>query len=260
MSRKNNLLSIGDLSKITGVGVKSLRYYERINVLIPAYISADSGYRYYTLDQANLVEMIQFCIELDIPLSELTHFIDSDGIMNLKGLFAKGRSVAEKKIAKLKKGLKLISTMEEQMALSEQYKIGKAYAREIPEKHFFVKPYAVSLKDADKLEIIKSLFELPYEEDDDYEMWEFGFMCEVTQDERLFYAFAEVPKYLSNKTIPGGKYVCSQHEESALEMASENMQKNAIKNSSYIAIETEIISNKRKLNRPITELRFLLKL
>ena len=41
-----DLISIGDLSKLTGVNIKSLRYYEKIGVLLPAYVDPDSRYRY----------------------------------------------------------------------------------------------------------------------------------------------------------------------------------------------------------------------
>jgi len=66
--QKNNLLSIGEMHKLTGVGIKTLRYYEEIKLFQPTYTDPDSGYRYYSLDQVYLLEMIVFCTELNIPL------------------------------------------------------------------------------------------------------------------------------------------------------------------------------------------------
>ena len=43
---KQNLLTIGNLSKQTGVHVKSLRYYGQLGILLPAYTDPDTGYRY----------------------------------------------------------------------------------------------------------------------------------------------------------------------------------------------------------------------
>lgn len=48
---KQNLLTIGNLSKQTGVHIKSLRYYEQLGILRPAHTDPDTGYRYYTLSQ-----------------------------------------------------------------------------------------------------------------------------------------------------------------------------------------------------------------
>ena len=56
---KQNLLTIGNLSKQTGVHVKSLRYYEQLGILLPAYTDPDTGYRYYTLSQIPVVDAIR---------------------------------------------------------------------------------------------------------------------------------------------------------------------------------------------------------
>ena len=39
--KKKNLLSIGELSKITGVHIKALRYYDSLGILTPAYVDPD---------------------------------------------------------------------------------------------------------------------------------------------------------------------------------------------------------------------------
>ena len=57
--KKENLLSIGALSKQTGVHIKSLRYYDSLGILRPAYVDPSSGYRYYSLQQIPVVDAIQ---------------------------------------------------------------------------------------------------------------------------------------------------------------------------------------------------------
>lgn len=57
--KKDNLLSIGALSKQTGVHIKSLRYYDSLGILRPAYVDPSSGYRYYNLQQIPVVGAIQ---------------------------------------------------------------------------------------------------------------------------------------------------------------------------------------------------------
>ena len=53
-----NLLSIGEVAKIRNVNVQSLRYYEKLGILIPAYINPDTGYRYYSLEQIMILDTI----------------------------------------------------------------------------------------------------------------------------------------------------------------------------------------------------------
>ena len=44
MTGKNRLFSIGKLSTLTGVHIQSLRYYEELGILKPAYVDPQSGY------------------------------------------------------------------------------------------------------------------------------------------------------------------------------------------------------------------------
>ena len=96
---KQNLLTIGNLSKQTGVHVKSLRYYEQLGILLPAYTDPDTGYRYYTLSQIPVVHAICACIFLDIPLKEFTGFLTRDQRrIHYKKLFSHGTMLAHRKI------------------------------------------------------------------------------------------------------------------------------------------------------------------
>ena len=81
---KGELLSIGEVSKMKGVGVKSLRYYERMGVLPPAYVDPDSGYRYYSMRQMVDIDIITTCIDLGIPLRELRDHMDESGTADLE--------------------------------------------------------------------------------------------------------------------------------------------------------------------------------
>ena len=72
---KKSLFSIGKLSRLTGVHIQSLRYYEELGILKPAYIDPNSLYRYYTFAHMRIVEGIQYCADLDIPLKQFKDFI-----------------------------------------------------------------------------------------------------------------------------------------------------------------------------------------
>lgn len=106
---KQNLLTIGNLSKQTGVHVKSLRYYEQLGILIPAYTDPDTGYRYYTLSQIPVVGAIRVCIFLDIPLKEFTGFLTRDQRrIHYKKLLSHGTMLAHRKIRDIREKLRLL--------------------------------------------------------------------------------------------------------------------------------------------------------
>lgn len=77
MKKREDYITIGELSKLTGINVKSLLYYERIGVLRPAYVDGENGYRYYTYPQISLANAVQFYVGMDIPLKEINRFIDT---------------------------------------------------------------------------------------------------------------------------------------------------------------------------------------
>ena len=81
---KNELLSIGEAAKLKQVSAKSLRYYETIGILKPAYVDPSSGYRYYSPNQMIDLDVILTCIELGIPLKSLTDHKTNRGSLNLK--------------------------------------------------------------------------------------------------------------------------------------------------------------------------------
>lgn len=45
------LYKIGEFSKLTNVPIKTLRYYDEINLFKPQEIDLFSGYRYYSKEQ-----------------------------------------------------------------------------------------------------------------------------------------------------------------------------------------------------------------
>lgn len=76
---KNGLLSIGEFAKLRGINVKSLRYYESIGALRPAYVNPDSGYRYYSINQLSDLDVVLTLIELGIPLKTIASYTNRDG-------------------------------------------------------------------------------------------------------------------------------------------------------------------------------------
>ena len=111
---KNKLLTIGELSKRTGCSIKSLRYYDSIGLLKPIYIDPNSNYRYYNFEQTRIVELIQICINLSIPLKEVKNLIfKDDNKIDYMYLIEYGRKITEEKISNLNDNLKFLNFLKE---------------------------------------------------------------------------------------------------------------------------------------------------
>lgn len=95
-------LSISDFAKLRNVNPKSLRYYERIGALIPAYTHPETGYRYYALEQLVEMDMILMCLELDIPLREAEQYRQPDQTLDIQRLLQDGQQKAIEKLSHLR--------------------------------------------------------------------------------------------------------------------------------------------------------------
>lgn len=96
---KSGLLTIREFSELTKVNPKSLRYYDSLGILKPAYIDPDNGYRYYSVFQREMVYAINMCIEAGIPLKRLVEeeYV-SDARINFQRLMAQCVQVFEERI------------------------------------------------------------------------------------------------------------------------------------------------------------------
>ena len=92
-----NLFSIGEISKLFHISISSLRHYENIVLLTPAYISPDSGYRYYSPRQFELFNTIRYLRALDMPLDEIADFLHDREVDKIKKKLCRQKEIIAEK-------------------------------------------------------------------------------------------------------------------------------------------------------------------
>ncbi len=108
-------MSIGKVSKLKNVSIKSLRYYDQIGILKPAFVNTETNYRYYTKEQLYLLDAITVCIKLGIPLKDLNNYVEGTSI-NLQKLLYDGKILAEQKILDIRNCLATLQDTLQNMA------------------------------------------------------------------------------------------------------------------------------------------------
>jgi len=267
MSDKDRLLSIGEMSKLTGAGIRALRHYEKINILKPAFVDKSTGYRHYKFSQTYVVELIRFAVELDIPLKELTKYVDEEGTMDFGAFVTRGSQVVRDKMKTLERALKFFDFFEEKLALEKQHDLNQIYSRNLPQKTFYTIPYEKTFDDVDKHEVAKLFLGVPYDEtsESDGGWVEYGFLSEHTAKGIERYVFVEVTQdtlmdnpCFRRKIIPSGKYFCRQKHENQIEQAAEIFKERLAHKDNFVAIETEVFFGKFNVNKPVNELRVIM--
>ena len=137
---KEELLSIGEFAKLRGVSVKSLRYYERVGALKPAYVNEESGYRYYSINQISDLDMVTTFIELGVPLKEIA----STAALGYgqSELIEKGRELARERIGRAEAQLLQLDRYADEIAESQRFQSKKRYEREFAERLLLCAPLA----------------------------------------------------------------------------------------------------------------------
>ncbi len=137
------MLSIGELSALTGVHIKSLRYYGRLGILPPAYTDSETGYRYYSPAQADLVFAIQLCVEMGIPLKRFSDFwLEQTQQVDYNKLLAEGTRLMQEKIDAMQERLRFAYETEAEIARCELCRSQKeAISFALPSKSCLLVPY-----------------------------------------------------------------------------------------------------------------------
>lgn len=110
-------LTIGEFAKLHNVNQKSLRYYEQIGALVPAWTDPSTGYRYYALEQLIEMDMILMCLELDIPLKEAQQYRNADHTLDIRHLLQDGQQKALEKMGRLQE---ILAQMEDALRRVEE--------------------------------------------------------------------------------------------------------------------------------------------
>jgi effector-binding domain-containing protein len=96
-----NRFSIGEMSKLNNVPVKTLRYYDDIGLFKPIEVDENSKYRYYSIEQFEQLNTINYLKFLGLPLKEIKNHLEIRDIRSFLDLLKKRKSITETTINKL---------------------------------------------------------------------------------------------------------------------------------------------------------------
>jgi len=133
-------LKINEVSRLTGVTVRALHYYDEIGLLKPSEIT-DSGYRLYDDTALERLQQILFFRELDFPLEEIgkimsnPHYNKDEALKKQEELLLQKRKRLDGLIGLIQKTIKGEANMSfKEFDLTEIEQHKKKYAKEVKER------------------------------------------------------------------------------------------------------------------------------
>lgn len=108
--------TVKEVSDITGVSIRTLRYYDEIGLLKPTRLT-EAGYRLYDNQALEKLQQIMFFREIEVSLSEIKEIMDSPGydkeqvLLTQKALLEKKRNSLNGLIELITDVMKGVNTM-----------------------------------------------------------------------------------------------------------------------------------------------------
>jgi DNA-binding transcriptional MerR regulator len=96
------LLTIGQFSALCLLSVRTLRHYDALGLLMPAFVDRGSGYRYYSASQVNEARRIRLYRSWDLSLGEIGELLNQRDTEAIFSAIKRHRSRVEKRIAEYK--------------------------------------------------------------------------------------------------------------------------------------------------------------
>ncbi len=97
------LLRIGEVARLFNLSVGTLRHYEQMGLLEPAYVDAASGYRYYGARQLSTLNTISHLRVLDLSLAQIREFVTTRDVDLMQRQLAQQQELIERKRRELER-------------------------------------------------------------------------------------------------------------------------------------------------------------
>lgn len=121
---REKMLKIGEFSKLCKTTIKTLRFYDKINLFKPSFVD-ENGYRYYSIENLAKLQIILLLRESQMPTSDIKKILNGQDSLRVL------ESRKEALINNIKKSQDNISLIDN---LIKKYKGGKLMNKYVAEK------------------------------------------------------------------------------------------------------------------------------
>ncbi len=119
------MLLIGEVSKISQVSLRMLRYYDKNNIFKPCIINETNGYRYYSADQLDELYRIVELRDLGFSIAEIRELIREENKEKYLTAIGNKRIELEKEAEEIRHKLRRLSYLEDEVSVNSDDGIHK---------------------------------------------------------------------------------------------------------------------------------------
>lgn len=123
---------INEISKLYGIGIDSLRYYEKIGVLVPRRDT--NGYRLYGLKDLYKLNIIRDLRQLDFTMQQIKDYLDYQSVENTLYLLHKEKDLVSEQLSSLQTKQRIIQERINVLTTAMQITTGEFLIKSFPER------------------------------------------------------------------------------------------------------------------------------
>lgn len=94
--------TVGEMASLFKLNPKTLRFYDEIDLFKPQYINPENNYRYYSIDQIDQLETIEYLKELGLSLKVIKYHLEEMNVNNVINSLNYQKQITCDKIKELK--------------------------------------------------------------------------------------------------------------------------------------------------------------
>jgi DNA-binding transcriptional MerR regulator len=128
------MFKIGEFSKLSNIPVRSLRYYESLELLSPRKTDPISGYRYYTADRLDRANTIRLLRETGFSPDSIKGFLHTDNLDTARKYFELRQMEIEEELQSIKHKRDVLRLILEDIEKSNSIDCFNAVKKDIPKK------------------------------------------------------------------------------------------------------------------------------
>lgn len=218
-NNNKNYLTTGEFAKIVGVTKHTLFHYDQIGIFSPE-LKLDNDYRYYSILQLEVFEVISMLKELDMPLKEIKEYLNQRNPLHLVDLLELEEKIIQQKIQQLTNMKKWVQKKTSVIKRTLATDLNQIFVQQQPEQ-YLISTLLDSLDDKSLTKEIGKLYSYckshgirsPYGLG---VTQKYSFIEEdiFNHYQMIYILLDEKPKKLPYMTKPAGKYLCVYHQGS----------------------------------------------
>lgn len=128
-----NFFKIGEISKLYGIGVDSIRYYEEIGIIKP--MRSESGYRHYSIHDIWKLNVIRDLRSIGFTMEQIRKYLNHHTVSSSLSMLEEEKEAISKQMQHLQKLQKNVEHRLNNIHSALSLPLDKIHLRNIPPRH-----------------------------------------------------------------------------------------------------------------------------